>query len=132
MITPSGRFQVNTRLCLSISDYHPDTWNPSWTVSTIIMGLLSFMNETAPTLGSLTTTETEKRLLARRSRDFNLADKQFCEIFPEMASALKAEVERERREAEAALAGAAGRVGSSERWVGVFESWGVIFKISKI
>ncbi|EPB79116.1 ubiquitin--protein ligase [Ancylostoma ceylanicum] len=31
MITPSGRFQVNTRLCLSISDFHPDTWNPAWT-----------------------------------------------------------------------------------------------------
>lgn len=44
MITPSGRFQINTRLCLSISDFHPDTWNPSWTVSTIIMGLISFMN----------------------------------------------------------------------------------------
>lgn len=44
MITPSGRFQINARLCLSISDFHPDTWNPSWTVSTIIMGLISFMN----------------------------------------------------------------------------------------
>lgn len=44
MITPSGRFQVDTRLCLSISDFHPDTWNPSWTVSTILMGLVSFMN----------------------------------------------------------------------------------------
>ena len=43
MITPSGRFQTNTRLCLSISDFHPDTWNPSWTVSTILMGLISFM-----------------------------------------------------------------------------------------
>ena len=26
MITPNGRFKTNTRLCLSISDYHPDTW----------------------------------------------------------------------------------------------------------
>merc|ERR1712168_1006923 len=25
--TPSGRFVPNTRLCLSISDYHPETWN---------------------------------------------------------------------------------------------------------
>lgn len=28
MITPSGRFQTNTRLCLSMSDFHPETWNP--------------------------------------------------------------------------------------------------------
>lgn len=26
MITPNGRFETDTRLCLSISDYHPDTW----------------------------------------------------------------------------------------------------------
>jgi hypothetical protein len=31
------------RLCLSISDFHPDTWNPAWSVSTILTGLLSFM-----------------------------------------------------------------------------------------
>lgn len=28
MFTPNGRFEVNRRLCLSISDYHPDEWNP--------------------------------------------------------------------------------------------------------
>ena len=38
MTTPSGRFKTNTRLCLSISDYHPDTWNPAWSVSTILTG----------------------------------------------------------------------------------------------
>ena len=43
MITPNGRFKCNTRLCLSISDFHPDTWNPAWSVATILTGLLSFM-----------------------------------------------------------------------------------------
>ena len=38
MITPNGRFKTDTRLCLSISDYHPDTWNPAWSVSTILTG----------------------------------------------------------------------------------------------
>ena len=28
MITPNGRFAVNTRLCVSMSDFHPETWNP--------------------------------------------------------------------------------------------------------
>jgi ubiquitin-protein ligase len=43
MITPNGRFKTNSRLCLSISDFHPDTWKPAWSVSTILTGLLSFM-----------------------------------------------------------------------------------------
>ena len=29
MYTPSGRFQTNTRICLSMSDFHPETWNPA-------------------------------------------------------------------------------------------------------
>eukprot|EP00106_Octopus_bimaculoides_P020961 XP_014788403.1 PREDICTED: ubiquitin-conjugating enzyme E2 J2-like [Octopus bimaculoides] len=57
MLTPSGRFKCNTRLCLSISDFHPDTWNPAWSVSTILTGLLSFMLEKSPTLGSLETSD---------------------------------------------------------------------------
>ncbi|VDO97447.1 unnamed protein product [Soboliphyme baturini] len=43
ILTPNGRFHTNTRLCLSISDFHPDTWNPGWSVGTILTGLLSFM-----------------------------------------------------------------------------------------
>ena len=41
MCTESGKFTVNNRICLSISDYHPETWNPMWTVATIIVGLIS-------------------------------------------------------------------------------------------
>ncbi|KAG0425631.1 hypothetical protein HPB47_027213 [Ixodes persulcatus] len=59
MITPSGRFKCNTRLCLSISDFHPDSWNPAWSVATILTGLLSFMVEKNPTLGSIDTTDRE-------------------------------------------------------------------------
>jgi hypothetical protein len=33
MITPNGRFETNRRLCLSISDFHPETWVPTWSVS---------------------------------------------------------------------------------------------------
>jgi len=43
MATPNGRFKTNTRLCLSMSDFHPETWNPMWSVSSILTGLYSFM-----------------------------------------------------------------------------------------
>jgi hypothetical protein len=29
----SGRFETNTRLCLSMSDFHPETWNPMWSLN---------------------------------------------------------------------------------------------------
>ena len=49
MITPNGRFKTNTKLCLSMSDFHPETWNPLWSVSSILQGLLSFMLEDTAT-----------------------------------------------------------------------------------
>ena len=71
MITPNGRFKENTRLCLSMSDYHPDLWNPSWSVATILTGLLSFMTGDEGTTGSISTTEVQKKILAKRSVEYN-------------------------------------------------------------
>jgi ubiquitin-conjugating enzyme E2 J2 len=52
MLTPNGRFETDRRLCLSISDFHPETWVPTWSVASIINGVLSFMLEEAPTTGA--------------------------------------------------------------------------------
>ncbi|KAF9360592.1 Ubiquitin-conjugating enzyme E2 6 [Mortierella sp. NVP85] len=86
MITPNGRFQVDTRLCLSMSDFHPGTWNPSWSVATILNGLLSFMSQEESTTGSITTSYYEKTLLALRSHAFNMSNAKFREIFPELVA----------------------------------------------
>lgn len=56
MLTPNGRFKTEERICLSISDFHPESWNPMWSVDTIIMGLISFMVETSKTHGSIEST----------------------------------------------------------------------------
>ncbi|XP_048752234.2 ubiquitin-conjugating enzyme E2 J2-like isoform X2 [Ostrea edulis] len=98
MITPNGRFKCNTRLCLSISDFHPDTWNPAWSVSTILTGLLSFMLEKDPTLGSIETSDYTKRQLAAQSGTFNLSDKVFCDLFPDVAEEIKEEQHRRAEE----------------------------------
>lgn len=71
MHTPSGRFQPSTRLCLSISDFHPKSFNPAWEVSTILIGLMSFMTSEEMTTGSVSASETERRIFAARSRWWN-------------------------------------------------------------
>ncbi|KAK1996674.1 ubiquitin-conjugating enzyme [Colletotrichum falcatum] len=71
MHTPSGRFQPSTRLCLSISDFHPKSFNPAWEVSTILIGLLSFMTSEEMTTGSVSSTEAERKMLAARTRWWN-------------------------------------------------------------
>lgn len=89
MITPNGRFQINTRLCLSISDFHPDTWNPAWSVATILTGLLSFMVERTATLGSIETPLETRKSLAIASWSFNLKDSTFCQLFPSICEEIK-------------------------------------------
>ncbi|KAL6706616.1 Ubiquitin-conjugating enzyme E2 6 [Coniothyrium glycines] len=71
MHTPSGRFQPSTRLCLSISDFHPKSFNPAWEVSTILTGLLSFMTSEEMTTGSVRASEAERKLFAQRTRWWN-------------------------------------------------------------
>lgn len=86
MCTPNGRFKTNTRLCLSMSDFHPETWNPMWSVSTILMGLFSFMLEDTPTLGSLITSDSQKKKFAAESLENSCRDKTFCELFPDLVA----------------------------------------------
>ncbi|KAK7207677.1 ubiquitin-conjugating enzyme/RWD-like protein [Myxozyma melibiosi] len=108
MITPSGRFQPNTRLCLSISDFHPKSWDPTWGVSTILTGLLSFMTSDELTTGALISSDAEKIRLAKASREWNLSNRKFVEEFPKETA--------ENREPNAA--------GSAQRKVplGVFDA----------
>jgi len=100
MLTPNGRFKTNTRLCLSISDYHPDTWNPAWSVATILTGLLSFMVDRSPTTGSIDTTDNDKHRLAMQSSEYNLKDRTFCDLFPDIVKEIKqqqaAQLEQEK------------------------------------
>ncbi|KAF1826750.1 ubiquitin-conjugating enzyme E2 6 [Dissoconium aciculare CBS 342.82] len=71
MHTPSGRFRCSERLCLSISDFHPKSFNPAWEVSTILLGVLSFMTSEEMTTGSISATPAERRAHAARTRWWN-------------------------------------------------------------
>lgn len=81
MLTPSGRFKTGTRICLTISDYHPEQWNPIWGVEKIILGLISFMNSGDRTTGSTDDTDANRRLYAQQSRDYNLRDSVYVGLF---------------------------------------------------
>ncbi|XP_055909075.1 ubiquitin-conjugating enzyme E2 J2-like [Eupeodes corollae] len=105
MHTPNGRFKTNTRLCLSISDYHPDTWNPTWSVGTILTGLLSFMLENTFTMGSVESLLYEKKQYAKKSLVFNLKNPIFRELFPHICDEINCHLKKQQELLEASSAG---------------------------
>ncbi|KAK6161004.1 hypothetical protein DH2020_004385 [Rehmannia glutinosa] len=69
-LEPNGRFETQTKICLSISNHHPEHWQPSWSVRTALVALIAFM-PTSPNgaLGSLDYPKEERRALAIKSRE---------------------------------------------------------------
>lgn len=96
MLTPSGRFETKTRLCLSMSDYHPENWQPAWSLATVLKGLLSFMCEETMTTGALDPPAplAEKRRLAACSAAWNRSQPDFERAFPEFGSLVEAAAAR--------------------------------------
>merc|ERR1719362_1179067 len=80
MLTPSGRFEINKRICLSMSDFHKESWNPSWTVEKILIGLMSFMYEESTTsIGSIMESFPRRKQYAAESDFFNVQNDIYCE-----------------------------------------------------
>lgn len=84
LFTPSGRFKPETKICTSMTSFHPSTWNPAWSVATILTGLLSFMLSEEITTGSMTASSGDRKALAEKSHAFNIGNKKFRDIFPEV------------------------------------------------
>ncbi|KAI1801667.1 UBC-like protein [Daldinia bambusicola] len=94
--TPSGRFEANREICLSISGHHEDTWQPAWGVRTALVALRSFMETDARgQLGGLDTSDAVRRKLAAESGAWR------CAACGKTNAEIMAECERRCREVDA-------------------------------
>jgi len=105
MVTPSGRLEVGTRLCLSMTDFHPESWNPAWSVETILVGLLSFfISDTEKGYGAMSESMAKREKHAEESLAFNAASAEFRTLFPEFVDGAPTPASaQEPQEAEVAL-----------------------------
>ena len=70
-----------------------------WSVATILTGLYSFMLDSAPTLGSVDASVSQRRKYAAQSLEFNCRNETFCSMFPQYVDLL----EERRRQSAAGL-----------------------------
>ncbi|CAD2222436.1 Ubiquitin-conjugating enzyme, putative [Angomonas deanei] len=44
-LTPNGRFEINTKICTTISSFHPELWRPSYSLQFVLQSLRLFMGQ---------------------------------------------------------------------------------------
>lgn len=67
-LTPSGRFEANREICLSISGHHEETWQPAWGIRTALVAIRSFMDTDAKgQVGGMDASEVVRKRLAGQS-----------------------------------------------------------------
>jgi len=68
-MTPNGRFETNKKICLSISAYHPEEWQPAWGIRTILEALIAFFPTKGDgAIGALDWTKEERQKLVPASQ----------------------------------------------------------------
>jgi ubiquitin-protein ligase len=85
-LTPSGRFDINKKLCTSFSGYHKDLYSASWNISAMCCGFISFMTDDASKsesqgIGGIISTTEYKKQIAKESRNYIKNNKVVFDIF---------------------------------------------------
>lgn len=85
-LTPSGRFEINTRLCTSFTGYHQELYSPSWNIASMCAGLISFMTDSTDNpeskgVGGIYTTKEIRQEFASNSTNYIKNNKTIFDIF---------------------------------------------------
>lgn len=85
-LTPSGRFDINKKLCTSFSGYHQELYSASWNISAMCCGLVSFLTDDiskveSKGIGGIESTSEYKKHIAKESRNYIKSNPCILEIF---------------------------------------------------
>ncbi|KAI9302328.1 ubiquitin-conjugating enzyme/RWD-like protein [Cunninghamella echinulata] len=68
-LTPNGRFELHTKVCLSVTAHHEEHWQPSWGIRTVLLAVMGFLpTQSKGALGGLDYQKEERQRLAKRSK----------------------------------------------------------------
>ncbi|KAJ3994883.1 UBC-like protein [Lentinula boryana] len=91
VLTPNGRFELNTKICISFTNYHEELWQPAWGVRTAILGIQGFFplrGQAAVGVGSIEYPSAERKRLATLSRKWTCphCQQSNLELLPDPSS----------------------------------------------
>ncbi|CAD8118531.1 unnamed protein product [Paramecium sonneborni] len=91
-LTPNGRFEVKTKICLNITKFHPENWNPSWTIRTMIEGIIQHFHVKDFAVGSIQYTSNQIKSLALGSHKWE------CDICGPIVKLIAPKVKQQKNE----------------------------------
>ena len=73
-LTESGRFEINRKICTSFTGFHQDLYSPSWNISSMLIGLVSFMTDSQETkdsegLAGIKMSREDRQTIAKKSNE---------------------------------------------------------------
>jgi len=72
MLTPNGRFDIEKKICLTISSYHQDQWSSIWSIQKILGAFLSVMTSDFDTgISHIKQPASVRKQLAESSYEYN-------------------------------------------------------------
>ena len=72
MLTPSGRFKIDKKICLTNTGFHSDEWSPMWTIHGILTGFVSIMlDDKEHGIAHTFSNKNERKTLALESLEYN-------------------------------------------------------------
>ena len=73
MLTPSGRFRIGSKICLTNSGYHKESWSPLWNIKLMVIGFVSvFLSDDTTGISHIKEYPTERKAKAVASLQYNL------------------------------------------------------------
>ena len=72
MLTPSGRYTINTKICLSNSGYHSNEWSSQWSIHATLNGFLSILTDDKERgLSHIWASQEDRKRMALESVEYN-------------------------------------------------------------
>ena len=69
-LNPSGRYEPNTRICLTITSYHNEEWTPAWCLRTMMEAANAYFVVDGDGIASMRCSSEERKAFAKTSREY--------------------------------------------------------------
>lgn len=83
MLTPSGRYKIGTKICLSNSSYHKGEWSSTWNIKSILIAFYSiWLDDKEYGISHIKDSKENRLKMAEESIEYNLKNnKQIYDKF---------------------------------------------------